>query len=79
MMQRAIEMESKSGWEFFDVKDVKIPIKKTFLKSAMERTVSFLVFRKPRNSGNLNMLINDDKVSQSEKEKIPNLGPAIKS
>ena len=71
-------MESKSGWEFFDVKDVKIPIKKTFLKSAMESTVSFLVFRKPRNSVNLNTILSDDNVSQSEKEKLPNLGPAIK-
>ncbi|MDG2355622.1 MAG: hypothetical protein P8L82_06355 [Paracoccaceae bacterium] len=79
MMQRVIEMESKSGWEFFDVKDVKIPIKKTFLKSAMESTVSFLVFRKLRNSGHLNMSTNDDNVSQTEKENIPNLGPALKS
>ena len=37
MMQRVIEMESKSGWEFFDVKDVKIPIKKTFLNLSGKR------------------------------------------
>ena len=45
----------------------------------MESTVSFLVFRKLRKSGHLNVSVNDDNVSQTEKENIPNLGPALKS
>ncbi len=78
MIQKVLETESKSGWEFVDIKTINVPIKRTFLRSAKESTISLIFFRRLKSKESLSM----GKNSQSERPfgqgQTPSLGPAVK-
>ena len=78
MVQKIIENESKAGWEFLDIKTIRIPIRRTFLRSATEKTVSLIVFRRSRPTGNPEAILKQDPIRQFGAESLPSLGPATK-
>jgi hypothetical protein len=78
VIQTTLEAEIKLGWEFLDIKTIKLPIKKAFFRSAREITVSLLFFRKLRATDNLTQTLPNDAEGPFSNEKIPSLGPAVK-
>ena len=78
LLQKVLETEAKADWEFLDIKTIKIPIKKSFFRSAKEITVSLLFFRKLKNPESLKETYSEDVTIKFPKEKLPSLGPALK-
>ena len=74
ILEEILNLEAKKGWEFIDIKTIRIPIRASFFRSNSEKTISIMLFKKAQQ---------DTKLPQGKKytsndENFPSLGPAIK-
>ncbi len=78
MIQKMLENELRTGWEFFDIKTIKVPTKKGFLRSASEKDVSLIFFRRQLVHNMPKMKEDKQGFNSISTEQMPSLGPAKK-
>ena len=73
MIENILDIETKKGWEFVDIKTIIVPLKASFFKSSSEKKLSIIISKKK----NDNSVLDKTKVFPQE-DNYPNLGPALK-